>query len=147
MKIGEPPVEREKGPSQDEPSSIKVRKDIRQRTYEFALQAIALGRCLPEANDAKVLSRQLLRSVTSIGANVGEEAQSAYSKHDFVYKMNIALQEARETHYWLRLIRDSGIVESGSLDGIINESEELKKILGAIVSKARGTAKHLIKER
>ncbi|MCZ6776489.1 MAG: four helix bundle protein [Ignavibacteria bacterium] len=61
--------------------------------------------------------------------------------------MNIVLREARETHYWLRLIRDSGIVESGSLDGIINESEELKKILGAIVSRARGTAKHLIKER
>ncbi|MCZ6776490.1 MAG: four helix bundle protein [Ignavibacteria bacterium] len=76
MKIREPPVEREKSPSQDEPSFIKVRKDIRRRTYEFALQAIALGRCLPEANDAKVLSRQLLRSGTSIGANVERSSVS-----------------------------------------------------------------------
>ena len=95
---------------------------------------------LPESKSGKTLGHQLIRAGTSIGANV-EEAEAAYTKDSFCYKMNIALSEARETHYWLRLIKSSGLLKPDRLSPIIDEAEELKKILGAIVSKARGKSK------
>lgn len=84
--------------------------------------------------------QQLVRSGTSIGANM-EEATTASSKQDFIYKANISLREARETNYWLRLIKGSGITTSPTLDELVIESLELMKILGAIVSKARSKRK------
>lgn len=86
------------------------------------------------------LSLQLLRSETSIGANV-EEAQAGQSKADFVSKLAIALKEARETGYWLRLIRESGTTNTDSLGLLEKEALELAKILGAIISKARKTSR------
>ena len=74
----------------------------------------------------------MLRSGTSIGANV-EEATAALSKKDFVYKMAIASKEARETHYWLRLLRDSDLCDSIDLTGNIEECEEIVRMLTAIV--------------
>ena len=88
----------------------------------------------------KSLSLQLLRSGTSIGANV-EEAQAGQSKADFVCKMAIALKEARETRYWLRLIRESELAEKDSVDILLKEASELAKILGAIISSAKKTAR------
>ena len=82
---------------------------IRDKSYTFALQVIALHRKLCNANEY-VLSKQLLRSGTSIGANI-EEAQAAQSRADFISKISIASKEARESHYWLRLLRDGGIVD------------------------------------
>jgi len=79
------------------------------------------------------LGKQLLKSGTSIGANV-EEATAAQSKKDFISKMAIALKEARETNYWLRLLKRSGYITK---DDLINESEEIMNILGAIVRTAR----------
>ena len=73
----------------------------------------------------------MLRSATSIGANV-EEAIGAFTKREFAYKMSIALKEARETNYWLRLVRDSKISKD-NLDEYVEKSEELRKILTAIV--------------
>ena len=87
-----------------------------------------------------MVSKQLLRAGTSVGANV-EEAEAGYTKDDFTYRMNIALKEARETHYWLRLADAAGMVRREKLADVIAEAEELKKILGAIVSKARGKSK------
>ena len=78
------------------------------------------------------LANQLLRSGTSIGANI-EEAIAGQSRKDFISKMSIALKEARETNYWLRLLRDSNIVSSSNIKPLINESEELIKILFKIV--------------
>jgi len=66
---------------------------------------------------------------------------AAFSKDDYTYKMSIALKEARETHYWLRLIEGSKIIENRGLADMITEAEEIKKILGAIVSKLRGKSK------
>src|SRR5439155_10100928 len=106
------------------------------RTFEFGLQVLKLSNQIPDTQSGRTICRQLLRSGTSIGANV-EEAEAAYTKEDFAYKMNIALKEARETHYWLRLIKQSNLAHPENYDSIIGESEELKKILGAIVSKAR----------
>ena len=114
--------------------------DILDRTYDFALRIIALCRQLPESTDSRVLIRQLVRSGTSIGANV-EEATAGSSKEDFIYKMNIALKEARETHYWLRLARDCKYIAPKRFDAIIQEADELSRILGAIVSKSRNTRK------
>ncbi len=78
------------------------------------------------------MSKQLLRSGTSVGANV-EEAQAGQSKADFISKMSIALKEARETNYWLRLIEASEKVKSEKIAEIKKESEEIKKILAAII--------------
>ena len=77
----------------------------KEKSYSFALQIIRLYKSLLKQNEF-VLSKQLLRSGTSIGANV-EEALAGQSRADFLSKMSIASKEARETHYWLRLIRDS----------------------------------------
>ena len=81
-----------------------------------------------------VLSKQLLKSGTSIGANV-EEAQAAQSKKDFISKMSIASKEARETHYWLRLLKYGGYIAK---DEIIQDCEELIRLLTSIVKSSEG---------
>jgi four helix bundle protein len=113
-------------------------KDIKilDRTYQFALRIVKMGQQLPESNGARIIGNQLLRAGTSVGANV-EEAIAAYSKPDFTHRMSVALKEARETHYWLRLFRDSSIIKQVRIQAIILEAEEIKKILGAIVRTAR----------
>ncbi len=108
---------------------------IRDKSYAFALSIIDLIRKFPKQTDGFVIGKQLLRSGTSIGANV-EEAIGAFSKNDFTYKMNVALKEARETHYWLRLVRDSKLVKF-ELDSYIEKAEELKKILSSIVKSSK----------
>ncbi len=120
--------------------------DIRGRSYEFALRIIRVAQVLARESTGKMIGGQLLRPGTSIGANV-EEATSAFSKNDFIFKMNTALKEARETNYWLRLIRDASLLPPKRLDTLLTESEELMKILGAIVrtskrSHAGQSAKH-----
>jgi four helix bundle protein len=82
------------------------RIDIREISYAFALKIIDLYKHLISKNEY-VMSKQILRSGTSIGANI-EEAQAAQTKRDFIAKMSIAAKEARETNYWLNLLRDSG---------------------------------------
>jgi four helix bundle protein len=78
---------------------------VKDKSYEFALKVIELCRSLKEQREFEIAG-QLFRSVTSIGANV-EEATAGQTKKDFIAKMAIASKEARETHYWLRLLRDS----------------------------------------
>ena len=81
--------------------------DIVARTFQFALRIIELANQLDDGRGStRVLAKQILRSGTSIGANI-EEAQAAESRADFIHKYNIALKEARETKYWLRLISAS----------------------------------------
>ena len=107
--------------------------DITERTFEFAVRIVKLCQSLDEhPGVSRVLSKQILRSGTSIGANV-EEARAGQSKADFISKNAIALKEARETHYWLRLLITTEIVPKEKLINLIAEAEELKKILGAIV--------------
>jgi four helix bundle protein len=89
-----------------------------------------------------VLSRQLVRAGTSIGANT-EEAIGAQSKRDFLSKISIAYKEARETNYWLRLLRDSNIIEVDRTRNLIEDSEELIRLMGAIIST---TKKNLIEK-
>ena len=114
-----------------------MKRDIEERTFNFGVNIVELSYELPESKAGKVLGGQILRSGTSIGANV-EEARSAYTRSGFAYKMNIALSEARESHYWLRLMRASSLVSASRLDHLIDEADQLRKILGSIVSKSRG---------
>jgi len=79
---------------------------------------------------------QLLRSGTAIGANV-EEAQGAQSRKDFISKMSIARKEALEAHYWLRLVRDSRMLPDARMSAIIDEADEICKVLSAIVLSAK----------
>ena len=104
---------------------------VKQKSYDFALQIIKLCIQLRE-NKHFEISSQLLRSGTSIGANV-EEALAGQSRKDFFAKMSIASKEARETNYWLRLIRDAEIFDKQQNQKLIEASEELIKILTSIV--------------
>lgn len=104
---------------------------IKAKTYDFALEIIRLYKSMREQNEF-ILSNQVLRSGTSIGANV-EEATAGQSKKDFIAKMSIASKEARETNYWLRLLRDSRLCGSVDFTKLIDESEQIIRILTSIV--------------
>lgn len=106
--------------------------EIRERTFQFAVRVLKLVRRLPRALDAVEIGRQLIKSSTSVGANV-EEAHGAESQRDFVHKMSIARKEARESRYWLRLIC-TAIVQDDEVNALIQESDELVRILSAIVA-------------
>ena len=111
-------------------------QDIKERTFNLGLRIINLSQHLPTSKAGNVLGKQILRSGTSVGANI-EEAAASYSRGEFIFKTNIALKEARETHYWLRLIQGSNLLKPNLLEDLLGETEEIKKILGAIVSKSR----------
>jgi four helix bundle protein len=105
---------------------------IVRKSFEFALEIIALYRQLRDAKEY-VISRQgqVLRSGTSIGANV-EEAMAGQSRSDFLSKMTVASKEARETKYWLRLLQESQIVRI-DVSRLLAQAEELIRILTSIV--------------
>ena len=102
---------------------------IIDKTFEFSLRIIELYKYLTIEKKEYILSKQLLKSATSIGANV-EEVTAAQSRKDFLSKMSIASKEARETTYWLRLLIKSDYI---TYDGILNNSIEIKKIITSIV--------------
>ena len=107
--------------------------DIASRSFGLALRVVRMCSVLNKSSDvARTLGRQLLRSGTSVGANV-EEAQAGQSRADFVSKMSIALKEARETVYWLRLIQESGVVDPSLLTELSIEAKAVANIIGAIV--------------
>lgn len=109
--------------------------DLLKRTFDFGVNVLLYLRLLPETSELKVIKYQLIKASTSIGANY-EEAQAGSSKADFIHKVNIALKEARESNYWLRMLAAlEG--EKDELLLLIRESNELKNILGAIVKNAR----------
>ena len=112
---------------------------ITQRTRQFALRIIKLCQFLDnQSSITRTLAQQLLRSGTSIGANI-EESQSAESTSDFIHKLSISLKEARETRYWLLLLSESELVKNSRLQPLLNELEELIKIISSIIlSKKKG---------
>ncbi|MCK5225653.1 MAG: four helix bundle protein [Planctomycetes bacterium] len=111
--------------------------DIQKRTFLFACRIVKLYQFLVnQKNAGRILGKQLLRSGTSIGANL-EEATAGQSKADFISKCNIALKEARETHYWLRLLKETKILSAQKLNDLAEESNELVAILTSIVKKSR----------
>ena len=111
-----------------------MKKDnvIQDKSYAFAIRTVNLYRFLSEQKREFVLSKQLLRSGTSIGANV-EEGIGGQSEKDFYSKLNISYKEARETHYWLRLLRDTHYLSEEETLSMLNDCEELLKIIGTII--------------
>ena len=103
---------------------------IQQKTYDFALKIINTSKQM-QMNKEFVLSRQLLKSGTSIGANV-EEAIGGQSRKDFLSKISIAYKEARETKFWLRLLKDSNSMDSAHSDELLYQVEEILRIIGSI---------------
>ena len=106
------------------------------RTYEFALEIIKLVNLLPKSTSGAVISNQIMKAGTSIGANA-EESQGAVSKKDFTNKMAISKKEARETRYWLRLIKDSGTLKVALVEDLLNECNSILKILTSIVKTSK----------
>ena len=114
-----------------------MKSDLPDRSFRFALRVVKLCQFLDEKPGvSRTLARQLLRSGTSIGANI-EEGQASQSDADFISKYSIACKEARETHYWLRLLAATEIVPAGKLTTIENECNELIAILTTIIKKMR----------
>ena len=110
---------------------MKDNNEIVLKSKTFALRVIKLFRWLSEEKKEYILSKQLLRSGTSIGANV-KEATCAQSKADFYAKMYIALKESAETEYWLELLYESGTMSETEFSSIYADCKELVRILTAI---------------
>jgi len=105
---------------------------IAGKAYAFALEIVKAFKLLTNERKEYVLSKQLLRSGTSIGANINE-AIAGQSKRDFIYKLNIALKEARETNYWLNLLKDGEYLNLKEFDTLIKSCNEIIKVLSSII--------------
>ena len=115
----------------------EIRENVlKTKSYAFALRTVNLSKHLAFQKSEYVLSKQILRSGTSIGANV-TEGNRAQSKSDFVHKLSIALKEAAETEYWLCLLRDSEFITEEQADSLIKDCIELQKILIASIKTAK----------
>ena len=111
---------------------------IEKKSFEFAVRIVKLALELKKSKLHYELASQVLRSGTSIGANVAE-AQYAQSTKDFVSKLRIALKEANETEYWLRLLEACGIVAAEETKPLIGDVKEIQRILTAIVNTTTAT--------
>ena len=111
---------------------------IQKKSYEFAVAIVKLTRWLSQEKKEYVLSKQLLRSGTSIGANI-EEAIGGQSRKDFHAKLTIAYKETRETHFWLRLLQDAEVMEQKISKKYLLDCEELLKILTSILKTLKST--------
>ncbi|KAF0200311.1 MAG: hypothetical protein FD170_3569 [Bacteroidetes bacterium] len=110
--------------------------NLEKRLFDFAVRAIKFIRTLPTSSEYSVIKYQLTKSATSSGANY-EESQAGSSKADFINKVRISLREMRESNYWLRIIKGIYDEDNQELNYLIQESKELKLILGSIVQKSR----------
>jgi four helix bundle protein len=110
---------------------MKTDNVIQTKSYAFAVSIVKTYQFLVEEKKEYVLSKQLLKSGTSIGANT-EEALGGQTDKDFYTKFNIVYKEARETHYWLRLLRDTNILNKEQANRLLTDCEEILKIVGSI---------------
>lgn len=109
---------------------------IQKKSFSFAVRIVKLYKHLTEKKKEFVLSKQLLRSGTSIGANV-EEGSGGQSKKDFIAKLSIAYKESRETGYWLRILKETNFLTQKEFDSIYADLEELQKILTSILKTSK----------
>lgn len=113
---------------------------LKAKSYKFAIRIVKLNQFLQKNEKEFILSKQLLRSGTAIGALI-REAEFGQSKADFVSKMSISLKEANETDYWLNLLKDTGYLNEKMFESISEDCIELIKILVATVKTAKNTEK------
>ena len=116
------------------------RKHFTGKVVSVALRIIKLYQFISAKKKEFVLSKQILRSGTSIGANI-EEAGHAQSKMDFVNKLSIAQKESAETNYWLRLLRDSDYLTAKQADSVLTDCEEIQKLLTSSIKTAKANLK------
>lgn len=113
-----------------------MKQTVENKSFLFAVRIVKLCKHLHSSKKEHILSKQLLRSGTSIGANVAE-AEQAQSKADFISKMSIALKEAAETNYWLRLLRATDYLSEAEFVSIYSDGKDLEKMLTAIIKTAK----------
>jgi len=111
---------------------------LKERTKQFAIRIIRMLRALPKTDEARVISRQLLRAATSVAANYRAVCR-ARSTADFIAKMGLVVEEADETVFWLELLGDAGIVQKTRLEELEREANELLAIFAA----SQRTVKHI----
>ena len=111
---------------------MKENNVVIDKSYAFAIRIVNCYKFLYTDKKEFVLSKQLLRSGTSIGANV-EEAVGGQSRNDFFAKLSIAYKEARETNYWLRIMRDTQILDLKMAESLLSDNEEILKLIGSIL--------------
>jgi four helix bundle protein len=121
----------------------KQPRDLRERTFEFARRVVKLCQRLDQTPGvSRTLANQLLRAGCSVGANV-EEGQASQSRADFISKYSIACKEARETHYWLRLLAAADVTPIDRLSSLIEEANQLVAILTTIVKRTRANGRRV----
>ena len=113
-----------------------VENVVETKSFQFAVRIVKLNRYLCENMQAYTLAKQLLRSGTSIGANVCE-AQQAQSRADFISKLSIALKEAVETNYWLRLLHATDYLNEKEFTSLIEDCRELERLLTAVIKSTK----------
>ena len=113
-----------------------MKQTIQIKSFQFAVRVVNLCRYLQTEEKEYILSKQLLRSGTSIGANVAE-SQQAQSRPDFISKLNIALKEASETDYWLRLMHETKYLSQKQFESMITDCSELERLLTSIIKTAK----------
>jgi len=138
--ISKPEMDSKEEIAKSKNTNQNSKRDIKRRAYFFALEVIKLTDSLPNQRVCWVIADQLLRSATSIGANI-IEAQAASSKKDFVNFLNHALKSANETKFWLCLLRDSGKADENLTDKLLDEAIEFSNMLAASVLTAKGKRK------
>lgn len=110
--------------------------DIDKRSFNFALRIVQLVNSLPKTLACRIVAGQLIRSGTSIGANI-EEALGGHTKADFIHCINIAKKEARESRYWLKILVESSLLDNEDVRSLISEADELVAILTTIVKNSK----------
>ncbi|MBR6130645.1 MAG: four helix bundle protein [Bacteroidales bacterium] len=101
---------------------------LQEKSYNFAIRIVKLAQFLREKKSEYILSKQLIRSGTSIGANI-EEASGAQSDSDFIAKLHISLKEAKESHYWIRLLRDTDFITQAQAESMLTDLNEIITLL------------------
>ena len=113
---------------------------ILDKSYKFSLRIIKLYKLLTDSKKEYIISKQILKSGTSIGANINE-SQSAESKTDFIHKLGISAKEIRETEYWLKLLKDSDYIDNRAYESINKDCSELKRIVNSIILTSKKSIK------
>lgn len=109
---------------------------VKEKSFKFAVRIVRLAKYLNDEKHEFVLSKQILRSGTRVGANV-KDALRAESRQDFIHYLAIALKEAAETEYWLELLRETEYLDQTAFESLHNDCEELLKLLTAIIKSSR----------
>jgi four helix bundle protein len=119
---------------------IERKNPAKEKSFEFAVKLLKVIKEIRANHKEYTLTEQLLRSGTSIGANI-EEATGAFSEKDFHFKFSISYKEARETHYWIRLLNSANYLDEKTSNELLLDVEELQKIIGSIIKTLKNKKK------